>query len=475
MKRALCILISTLLLSGCGGEEVQQITRAESIDSSSDSGIYETADVAPVTAEQPETAEPASEKSGGQLEMEQNILERAPEDGIQGELFPIAFGDLDGSGTEMLVAVLGSMEEYDGKAYYHGDIWAADEGWAYDVLDQINIDTKACALTDMGVIRAGGDVLFTCTFDQGAEYGITALWRVDDGRLDRVNINGCTAVGIAQAEDCEFTAIKTGYGAYTDGTGRIYKTYRYTYDPISRSLEQHLLREVTWEQISGFEGADSISERLDGEIYGYLLTNDGELYINYIRGRENRSLCYDIVDGALVEASDEAGHYEADVTFEQARLEQLILDSVPEEDRRDGYGIGDTLFGDFDGDGTEELAAIYGAWDIWFASGDHAEHMNCGELVGVTQTSDGTFMNFYTPGVIGGVTAWYHLQDSTLVCSQPQDWYSAHIFISEDGQYAADILVGHDEEHGYLWDTVALAFNKEKRQFEFIEPVISDN
>ncbi len=472
MKRALCILAGALLLTGCGGEEASKMSCAESIDSSSDSSIYETADVVSVTAEPPETAEPVSEKSGAQSEMERNILERAAEDGIQGEIFPIAFGDLDGSGMEMLLAVLGSMEEHDGKEYYYGDVWAADDGWVYDVLDHINIDTDACALTDMGIIHAGGDVLFTCTFDQGAEYGITALWRVDKGRLDRVNVNGCTSVGIVQTEDCEFTAIKTGYGAYTDGTGRIYKTYRYTYDPESRSLKQHLLREATWEQISGFEGTDGISARLDGEVCGYLLTDEGELYINYIRGRENRSLCYDVADGALVEVADEAGHYEADVTFEQSRLERLILDSVPEEDRRDGYGIGDTLFGDFDGDGTEELAAIYGAWDIWFASGSNAEHMNCGELVGVTHTSDGTFMNFYTPGIIGGVTAWYHLQDSTLVCSQPQDWYSAQIFRSEDGSYCAEILVGHDEEHGYLWDTVALTFNKEKRQFEFIEPVI---
>jgi len=477
------------MLTACGAEHISAAQTAEQDAALTESVADETAtteDAVTSEATQQTVTEPLPEESTMQQDeesraasdvqlrrtkMEQLILDKAEENGAVGEIFPIAFGDYDESGKEMLIAIFGSMEEHDGKPYYYGSLWTADESYASDVFGYNNIDTTGYALTDIGVIYAGGDVLLTCTFGQGTEQGMVMLWEISEARLQRVDVIGCTAVGITQTEDCEFTAVKTEYGAYSDGTGRTYKPYRYTYDPDSRTLRQHKLRQATWEQVSAFGGADAIADRIGGEVQDYLLTAEGELYVNYTIGEENRYLCYEVADGTLVDVTpeDALGHYSADVTFEQARLERLILDSIPDEDKRGSYTISDTLFGDFDGDGIEELAAIYGAWDIWFASGDKAEKINSGELVGVTQTADGTFMNFYTPGVIGGVTVWYHLQDSTLVCSQPEDWYSARIFNSyETGDWYAELMTGHDEERGYLWETVALEFDKEKRKFKII-------
>ena len=490
MKKALCIIIGALLLTACGGDSVSAdgVQTSEQSAIETDSATAETeqaarqtteqaAELPDETAEQPtdptaDAAEPHPEKSAAQLSMERLILDKAAESGAQGELFPIYFGDPDGG--EMLVAILGSMEEHDGKPYYYGSLWIADDDYAMDMFGYHRIDALGNVLTDIAVLSAGGDSLLSVTFEQGAEYGSVMLWEMSGSWLHPVDILGCTSVGIAQTEDCGFTAIKTEYGAYSDGTGRTYKPYRYTYDPESKALRQHLLRQATWEQVSALDGADAIAERLGGgEVCDYLLTKEGELYINYTLGRENRYLCYETVNGSLsdITPEDNLGHYAADVTFEQARLEQLILDSVPEEQRRDGYTIGSTLFGDFDGDGIEELAAVYGIWDIWFASGDSAEQMANGELLGLTNTADGTFLNFYTPGTIGGVNAWYHLQNSTLVCSQPEDNYSSRIYYSHDADtYCAEIIVGMDEEHGgWLWETVTVEFDKEKRRFVIID------
>lgn len=69
----------------------------------------------------------------------------------------------------------------------------------------------------------------------------------------------------------------------------------------------------------------------------------------------------------------------------QIRLEQLIIKTAKEQGRhKDSYIMQNPLFGDFDGDGTEELIAVYGDsgealfedlchGTVWFASGNGAE------------------------------------------------------------------------------------------------------
>lgn len=72
-------------------------------------------------------------------------------------------------------------------------------------------------------------------------------------------------------------------------------------------------------------------------------------------------------------------------TDEQRRLEQLIIKTAKEQgEYQDSYVLQNQIFGDFDGDGTEELAAVYGNRSealfedlchgtVWYASGDKAE------------------------------------------------------------------------------------------------------
>lgn len=76
---------------------------------------------------------------------------------------------------------------------------------------------------------------------------------------------------------------------------------------------------------------------------------------------------------------------EEEKTDEQRRLEQLIAETAKEQgEHQDSYVLQNQIFGDFDGDGTEELAAVYGNRSeallddlchgtVWYASGDKAE------------------------------------------------------------------------------------------------------
>ncbi|MCM1327932.1 MAG: hypothetical protein NC253_00690 [Ruminococcus sp.] len=67
-----------------------------------------------------------------------------------------------------------------------------------------------------------------------------------------------------------------------------------------------------------------------------------------------------------------------EIPEEQAALEKLITDAAGD---KEGYAIQSPLFGDFDGDGKNELIALYeniGDTEVWFASGGKAERLVSG-------------------------------------------------------------------------------------------------
>lgn len=119
---------------------------------------------------------------------------------------------------------------------------------------------------------------------------------------------------------------------------------------------------------------------------------------------------------------------------EQTRLKRLILDSITDEDKRDGFEIIKPIFGDLDGDGTEELIAVYGDPDdsekelgfgaVWFASENEAE-----KLSGTWYSDDpiydiggNVFLNVMTPGLWGQSYSLIRIAYGNAINAMPVDY-----------------------------------------------------
>lgn len=113
-----------------------------------------------------------------------------------------------------------------------------------------------------------------------------------------------------------------------------------------------------------------------------------------------------------------------EISDEQAALEKLILDTA---ENTDGYTIQSPLFGDFDGDGINELITVYGnkdyaaseelfSGDIWFASNNNAEKICDADwdwLAPEIVTSCGdTFIKFEKLYVTGFVSEYVLIKNS---------------------------------------------------------------
>lgn len=116
---------------------------------------------------------------------------------------------------------------------------------------------------------------------------------------------------------------------------------------------------------------------------------------------------------------------EDEASDEQAALEKLILDTAG---NTEGYAIQSPLFGDFDGDGVNELIAIYGNKDyavseeffsggIWFASDNKAKNIfdsGWDWLAPQIVTSCGnTFIKLEKHYVTGLVSEYFLIKNST--------------------------------------------------------------
>lgn len=96
-----------------------------------------------------------------------------------------------------------------------------------------------------------------------------------------------------------------------------------------------------------------------------------------------------------------------EISDEQAALEKLILDTA---ENKEEYTIQSTLFGDFDGDGVNELIAEYGEqnWnELWFASCSRAykleEEDNPKDVPFIQKSAGNVFITVkhYYPGTFG--------------------------------------------------------------------------
>ena len=487
MKRTISAILAALLLTGCAdsldSSAPEVTTSAAEQTTSAPQTTTQTEQAEIIPAEPVDTVTPPTAKD----ELLQLIRNRITEDDPNASpvLSAIFFEDFDGDGSRELIAADGGMEIYDEKAYYYGGLWHISED---EIYPHPLRDSDSSALTDFKRLTADGDNLFSYELYSDAEYNRTELWKynVRSERFNKVSINGTASLHITQTEDCEFTAFSTGYGANTDGTGRIYLPYELHYDSTNCRLVQYRYREITFDEFHEHTNycGKSILYMIaanGNNINSYYLSENNNIVINYTVGDQLR---YAIgINLAIDMNENNLGNYPVDITFEQQRLEQLILDSIPEEKQISDGEIVYSLFGDLDGDGTEEIVSAYtnagGINDlwcyIWFASGDTVEFVGSGAVGDTITTPDGTFLYFPRVGPMGTVYDLLYIHDSRIYNAMPDGGMNYIYYDKESGCYLAERSGFYDNEESgmleqYHWD-YRMSFDHESKKLVFTDIV----
>lgn len=482
MKRTISAILAVLLLTGCADSLESSAPEVTTSAAEQTTSIPQTATQTEITPAEPvDTVTPPTAKD----ELLQLIRDRITEDDPNASpvLSAIFFKDFDGDGSRELIAADGGMEIYDGEAYYYGGLWHISEDEIYPHLLR---DSDGSALTDFKQLTADGDKLFSYELYSDAEYNRTELWKynVRSERFNKVSINGTASLHITQTEDCEFTAFSTGYGAKTDGTGRIYLPYELHYDSTNCRLVQYRYREITFDELLEYTNycGKSILYMIaanGNHINSYYLSENNKLVINYTVGDQLRyaigiNLAIDMDEGNI-------GNFPVDITFEQQRLEQLILDSIPEEKQISDGEIVYSLFGDLDGDGTEEIVSAYAdagrtndLWCyVWFASRDTVEFVGSGAVGGTMTTPDGTFLYFPRVGPMKTAYDLMYIHDSRIYNAMPDGGVEYICYDEENGYYYAELSGYYYDEindiHEYYYYDIYMSFDHESKKLVVTE------
>ena len=227
-----------------------------------------------------------------------------------------------------------------------------------------------------------------------------------------------------------------------------------------------------------------LNDNEDSKINSYYLSENNKLVINYAVGEQLRYALCKWENGPSTVDMDEnnLGNYPVDITFEQQRLEGLILDSIPEDKQLADGKIVYSLFGDLDGDGTEEIVSAYTNADrvndlwcgVWFASGDTAEFIGSGAVGNTFSTPDGTFLYFPRVGPMQTAYDLMYIHDSRIYNVMPDGGCVDYIYYDEEsGYYLAQYGTTFDnQENGtieqYLWD-ICMSFDHESKKLVVIK------
>lgn len=515
MKRTLIFfLLAAFLLTGCsGGEPASAQGSSDISDSEAGASASTSAQTEEMTREAEETVEADSAGAESELtaETESGITEDAessePTEGNASEqarlaeliwniipaedrggefnIRPIFFGDYDGDGTEELLAAHGIHSETgDSGTWYVSGLYFASGDTALMLRGGVER-----LMSEPRVIRAGGDTLFTMEFmyPTGSR---TEAWVLENGGLFPVTIDSAVQMELTQTDGCEFTALHSTYDWYTFGAGHTWKPYFLYYSPERNRFEQHKLREIASEEFAqAYDGTEEILKRVSdegGEVCNILRGDNGVIYVNYLAEKKFAFFTFSVNGRQLADITheDNRGYYIADVTLRQRELEQLILDSIPDEDKREGYELINPIADDFDGDGHGELLAIYGdpsqedktlGWgDVWFAGIHGAQRLYSTWYYEspALATPDGVFLCCVCPGPQGEELRPWYIEDSTPYPAAPEgsSALASLNYDEETGEYICRVTTANMLEAAELFgdiletETLRCTFDKEQRR-----------
>lgn len=397
-------ILSLMILGGCK-EEMPSLgeVSSEGTTSSADTSAAVTTAV-PAKAEK-ETETEKNSPNNDQASLEKVILKAGNyyKDKNKGNAVrPLLYGDLDGDGVNELIATYGRYIDYsaiddgtffDGDKY--GDIWFASGNSAVRLTDRyINlIDTQKI-----------GDVLYTekvngCTIlvyinmiHTTSKVEEVRLFEISESSLRELEISG-KFTGLSEVENGVYTVISEAYDYYGTGDGYTEKPYWFYFE--NGEFKEYVGKNITKADFMKYSGGKAAVDKIEaegGNITGIIYRKNNIVNINYTAKSEyfdeivNKFRNFDVSGETCRELDSGNGVYLlstidpfSDLPEEQLALHKLIIEASEKENAE----IINPIFGDFDGDGKNEVIAILGEVDdffgeqgsgeVWLATGDKAE------------------------------------------------------------------------------------------------------
>lgn len=419
-KYIIAAAISLLLLGGCGKKSPDSSEQPPS-DTSADTSAAsasETSAASVTTAAETEKNEPAATSVNPDAEKTvlMRLVQTAASEG-EDRTFDVTdelFGDFDGDGRYELIAQC--------KGYY----WYTD-GKKTEILKDEFRGVK------LDKIDVGGQTVITMSTGNGR---YTYLYTMKNGELTELEASGKFGA-VTKGKNGIFTALSHDYDNCT-GIDR-----EHTWKPYWLYFEDGEFREYVGERITKadfmkYTGGKAILDGIeaDGAVTDILYRENGIVNINYTVTEDaavfNKFKIYDVSGGdckeikALFEDRENDYGVYLPSALKPYGEEQLSLHRLIEmtSGGNPWDEVLDPLFGDFDGDGKNELIAEYGGHsksELWFASGGRAykleERANQRSIPCIIKFAGNTYfmVQHYRAGTLGGVTGdcyYYRIKNS---------------------------------------------------------------
>lgn len=381
MKKCILIAVLALLLCGCNTADNTDVEDTSALSDNVTLTEFTSAEDTTMSVTISETAENVTEPaeiSEEQARLEALIDERAGGENAGGICLPV-FGYLDGDGANELVAIYGETDEEWGDT--EGEVWFASGDEAYRLFSRCRY------LAPKIVTSAGRTFIKAEACNVSDSYSLYA--ELKNSRAQPMQLPVMQGL-YPDGEYGDFTYAHSTYdmnAIYDDDgtpsfTGHTWKTYWAYLD--GDNICDYGGRSIDIDELLRYEGASDVIQYIEeqgGTKIEPVKYSNGIIAVNYTvpYSNEDEDFYFRLLkyrDGAVYDVTEQYGDIDEDRGIHQAmreyggfdRLSELIYDTV-------SGGVDDRIcgraYGDFDGDGANELFAIYGSGNhgrLYFAN-----------------------------------------------------------------------------------------------------------
>ena len=417
MKKFIFLLLSAsflCLLCGCNFGKPADDENISGTSPASETTVSDfSAEVASVTKKTYPAEEIGFSGEDDRDSLEEFILEAAKYESNSNDMvIPLIYDDLDGDGKNELIAIYGwKYDLSDKKNCASGQLWFASEksaaslssvGGIYgicldetdDLIETKNIDGHSIAFIKQKSAGYAGD-----------DYQYSYIYEIKNGTIRELDISGKFG-RFTDLGGGNFSAIKFDRDNNSDYSGQTWKNYWFYFE--SGEFKEYIGEKITKADFIKYSGGKAVLDGISaegGEVTDILYRKNSVVNVNYtVTENEtayNKFYAFDVSGGDCKKIEsvyeDEINNYgvylpsvldpKLGLPEEQLALYKLIEEKAAESgDSQNSGEIIYPIFGDFDGDGKNEMIAIYKKpsysddvlWsqesgNVWFASGNSAE------------------------------------------------------------------------------------------------------